>query len=95
MIRPAAPLLVQAYRGHGGYGFVTDKTFDELTPAVEHAQALFETWGRKVRVIDQTEFVWFFLPERRQAPRGPRLPALPARDAKPRPLGNKGRRYER
>jgi hypothetical protein len=91
---PAPPLLVQAYRGHGGYGFVTDKTFDELTPAVEHAEALFATWGRKVRVIDQNEFVWFEMPQRKQTPRGPRASTLPARDSKPRPLGNRGRRHD-
>ncbi len=53
------PFMVQAYRSGQHTQWFTDSRSDTLEAAIESARRLIAEWGRKVRVVDQAEQVWF------------------------------------
>jgi len=70
---PAPPFMVQAEREKKQHGvsYVTDSRHDDLPAAIAGARVLHEQFGRRVRVQDQMETVWFRLPAP-AATKGPR-----------------------
>lgn len=63
------PFWVQAYRPGQFHVWCTDSRHATVEAAIAAAMVLVEQWGRKVRVIDQAEQVYFFHPLPQKTPR--------------------------